>query len=87
MQGQFALLAARGQLDLQAKLVLQILLQGRDVGVVTSGTYSPTLGHGIALARLEVGIADGAEVAVDVRGTPVIHDVVGTPFVDRDPRR
>jgi aminomethyltransferase len=53
------------------------------VGIVTSGNYSPMLGHGIALAFLPPDVAIGAEVAVDVRGTPVPATVVETPFVAR----
>ena len=38
------------------------------VGEVTSGTFSPTLRKGIALALVASQVAEGAEVAVDVRG-------------------
>lgn len=46
---------------------------GRDVGVTTSGTYSPTLGTGVALAfvDLDAGLRKGDEVTVDVRGREV----------------
>ena len=46
---------------------------GRDVGVTSSGTFSPTLGTGIALAfvDLSAGLAKGDEVVVDVRGREV----------------
>ena len=60
-----------------------ILVDGETVGVVTSGNFSPTLGHGIALGfvppRVEVG--DGVEI--DVRGTLLRGTVVATPFVTR----
>ena len=58
-----------------------VLVDGDAVGVVTSGNFSPVLGHGIALAFLPPGIEVGAEVAVDVRGTPLPGRVVETPFV------
>jgi aminomethyltransferase len=55
---------------------------GERIGEVTSGTFSPTLRTGIALALLDAGKAeDGAEVAVDVRGRPQAVTVVKPPFV------
>ena len=56
---------------------------GAAVGVVTSGTFSPTLGAGIALALIDTtaGIDDGATLAVDVRGRQVPVVVVKPPFV------
>jgi aminomethyltransferase len=58
------------------------------VGLTTSGTFSPTLKLGIALALLDTGhdIADGARVTVDVRGRAVECDVVKPPFVDAKTR-
>ena len=57
---------------------------GTRVGEVTSGTFSPTLRTGIALALLDTaaGIAEGAELAVDVRGRPQAVEVVKPPFVE-----
>ena len=60
-----------------------ILIDGAMVGQVTSGNYSPVLEHGIALAFLPPDVADGAEVAVDVRGTTMRGRVVPTPFVEK----
>jgi len=54
---------------------------GAVVGRTTSGTFSPTLKRGIALALLEAGVAEGAEVAVDVRGRELACRVVNPPFV------
>jgi aminomethyltransferase len=54
---------------------------GGEVGVVTSGNYSPVLEHGIALAFLSTAIADGQTVEIDVRGTALPGVVVPTPFV------
>ena len=53
----------------------------RPLGVVTSGTFSPTRRIGIALALLEPGVADGAEVLVDVRGRAQRFQVTKPPFV------
>jgi aminomethyltransferase len=57
---------------------------GIRVGVTTSGTFSPTLKNGIALALLDTaaGIELGTEVAVDVRGRSLPCEVVKPPFVE-----
>lgn len=63
------------------------VLRGDDVlGTVTSGTFSPTLNVGIALALLLPAIEIGAEVQLDVRGRRVPMQVVDLPFVARSPR-
>ena len=58
-----------------------VLVDGVEVGVVTSGNYSPVLGHGIALAFMPPDTAEGDQVAVDVRGKSLAGHVVATPFV------
>ncbi|NLX00263.1 MAG: glycine cleavage system aminomethyltransferase GcvT [Actinomycetales bacterium] len=55
---------------------------GAVVGEVTSGTFSPTLKQGIALALLERSVAVGDEVVIDVRGRDLPAQVVKPPFVD-----
>jgi aminomethyltransferase len=52
--------------------------------VTTSGSFSPTLKVGIALALIDVdaGVEDGQRVTVDVRGRGVECEVVRPPFVD-----
>jgi aminomethyltransferase len=58
------------------------------VGEVTSGTFSPELGTGIALAYVWPGdvVELGQEVEVDIRGRRGKATVVKPPFVDRSPR-
>jgi aminomethyltransferase len=56
---------------------------GTALGTVTSGNFSPVLGHGIALAFLDPSVEEGAEVRVDVRGSALPGRVVATPFVRR----
>ncbi|SCF47207.1 glycine cleavage system aminomethyltransferase GcvT [Micromonospora mirobrigensis] len=53
------------------------------VGVVTSGTFSPTRKQGIALALLATDpkIADGDEVEVEIRGRRARMRVTRPPFV------
>jgi aminomethyltransferase len=54
---------------------------GAELGEVTSGTFSPTLRQGIALALLQPGIADGATVTVDIRGRSQAFTLTKPPFV------
>ncbi len=67
---------------------LTVLDGATPVGVTTSGTYSPTLKVGIALALLDTDrdIADGARISVDVRGRPIECEVVKPPFVEAKTR-
>jgi aminomethyltransferase len=55
--------------------------QGEVVGVITSGTFSPTLKHGIALALVSKEISVGDQLVVDVRGRESQSEVVKLPFV------
>ncbi|HEU0190928.1 MAG TPA: glycine cleavage system aminomethyltransferase GcvT [Mycobacterium sp.] len=62
---------------------LTVLDGDRQVGVTTSGTFSPTLKVGIALALIDTDarIEDGARLTVDVRGRAIDCEVVAPPFV------
>jgi aminomethyltransferase len=64
----------------------QVRRDGEVVGEVTSGTFSPTLKNGIALALLAPDVAEGDEVVIDVRGRDVGARVVRPPFVEVDVR-
>jgi len=55
--------------------------KGEVVGVITSGTFSPTLKHGIALALVAKEISVGEQLIVDVRGRDSQSEVVILPFV------
>ncbi|MGN6446228.1 glycine cleavage system aminomethyltransferase GcvT [Amnibacterium sp.] len=59
-----------------------VLAGDREVGVVTSGALSPTLGHPIAMAFVDRD-AVGAELAIDVRGTRLPVTTVPLPFYSR----
>ena len=53
-----------------------------EIGSVTSGNFSPVLGHGIALALVTPNRVDvGAAVEIDIRGKRLPGRVVDTPFV------
>ena len=62
--------------------------EGAPLGEITSGTFSPTLKVGIALALLSTsaGLEVGDEVLVDVRGRAQRFAVTTPPFVDRSTR-
>lgn len=54
---------------------------GIEVGIVTSGTFSPTLKNGIALALLDSSVTLGTTVVIDIRGRESQAEVVTLPFV------
>jgi aminomethyltransferase len=64
---------------------MQVLAaDGTVIGETTSGTFSPTLKQGIALALISsaAGVVNGDEVAIDVRGRRLAAQVVPLPFVE-----
>ena len=60
-----------------------VTIDGRTVGSVTSGNFSPMLGRGIALAFLEghEAGAPGLAVGIEQRGRVLAGEIVETPFV------
>jgi aminomethyltransferase len=61
-----------------------VLHDGKKVGVVASGTKSPTLKSSIGLAFVPPALAaEGSTIAVDIRGRPAAAQVVKTPFYTR----
>ena len=61
-----------------------VVRDGTTVGVVTSGTRSPTLKTSIGLAWVPPALAaEGSALAVEIRGKPVAAVVVKTPFLSR----
>src|SRR6185369_619583 len=76
--------ALAGLVLLEAAGVLRahqrVLTAGGD-GEITSGTFSPTLGRSIALARLPASVAKGDVVQVVVRDKQLASRVVKPPFV------
>ena len=50
-------------------------------GEITSGTFSPTLGFSVAMARVPRGVKIGDTVQVDIRGKLLPAQVVKMPFV------
>jgi aminomethyltransferase len=62
---------------------MTVSVDGAPVGETTSGTFSPTLRTGIALALLDTAaeLDEGDTVTVDVRGRTLECEVVTPPFV------
>jgi aminomethyltransferase len=61
-----------------------ILSAGEQVGLVSSGSYSPTLDRNIALGYVPTALAaEGTALTVDVRGNEVDVEVASLPFYSR----
>jgi glycine cleavage system T protein (aminomethyltransferase) len=60
-----------------------VLRDGETIGAVTSGNFSPMLGHGIALAFVPPDLEPGDAVQVDVRGQLLDAKIVPLPFVKK----
>ena len=61
-----------------------IVADGIPVGVVTSGSHSPTLGKALGMGYVPIGLAPlGTDIAVDIRGQRVAARTVQTPFYRR----
>jgi aminomethyltransferase len=54
-----------------------------EVGIITSGALSPTLGYPIAMAYIDPD-ADESTLTIDVRGTRIPASVVPLPFYKRE---
>ena len=64
-----------------ARTGCSISIDGEVVGAVTSGNFSPLLGHAIALGFLPPQTPEGQAVSIDVRGKELIGRIVRPPFV------
>ncbi|MFT6804372.1 MAG: aminomethyltransferase [Nitriliruptoraceae bacterium] len=65
---------------------MDVSVNGTVVGVVTSGSFSPTRGVGIGLGLLASSVEAGEIATVDVRGTDVAFTVTSPPMVNSNPR-
>lgn len=57
----------------------KVIVEGEGEGEITSGTFSPTLGHSVALARVPQNTPE--HCVVDMRGKQIPVKVVKPPFV------
>jgi aminomethyltransferase len=91
--GRHALEASRGS---RSKALVAFSTEGRAIprhgypvrtetgsGEVTSGNFSPTLGHGIGLAYVSPPPGDTERLVVEIRGSEVPTTRVELPFLDR----
>lgn len=61
-----------------------INIDGKTTGVVTSGTFSPTLEIGIGMGYVDtVNSGEGKEISVTVRGTEAKALIITPPFVNK----
>jgi aminomethyltransferase len=60
---------------------MQVLNDGVVVGIVTSGTFSPSLKSGIALALIDTEFKVGQQLSLDVRGRTSSVEIVKLPFM------
>lgn len=66
----------------------EILKDGQKVGVVTSGTFSPTLQKAIAMAYVDTRfIETGTALTVNARGRHLTAKVIPTPFYNGNPSK
>jgi aminomethyltransferase len=85
---QDAKLRRRVGLELEGKRIARegavVLSNGREIGRLTSGTFSPTLNKAIGMAYLDPPFTQPGTVCdVDVRGKPASAKVVPLPFYRR----
>lgn len=87
--GKRALLAKAPQARMLGLLLLdrgvlrarQTVITSRGKGVITSGSFSPTLNASIALARVPIDVREGEAVSVEVRDRLLKARTVKYPFV------
>lgn len=60
-----------------------VVLDGAEIGIVTSGSPSPTLDSNIALALISADLPLGSEVEISIRGALHKAEIVALPFVPR----
>jgi aminomethyltransferase len=61
-----------------------VYIDNKQIGVTTSGTHCPYLGHPVAMALLDVEYTRiGTQVEIDVRGRKIAAEVVELPFYKR----
>lgn len=87
-QKQFGLSRRLVGLQMQGRNIARhdypVLHNGEVVGIVTSGTQSPTLGYPIALAYVSTHLSKiGQILEVEIRGKPYPATVVKRPFYKR----
>jgi aminomethyltransferase len=62
----------------------EIVVEGDPVGTLSSGNFSPVLGHGIGMGLLAAGLAPGQNVTAVLRGREINAEVTALPFVQKE---
>lgn len=67
-----------------ARQEMPVLLDNRPVGVITSGTFGPTVQKSIAMAYVDAAhTAEGTNLDVDLKGSQIPAKIVKLPFYKR----
>ena len=61
-----------------------VFCNGREVGFVTSGTFSPTLNCAVAMAIVDIDAAEENEFEIEVRNRRLKAEKVALPFYKRN---
>ncbi len=84
LDGKRVLVGLQGQGRRAARGHYPVVLDGQNIGEVTSGLPSPTLGYPVALAYVDAEHSEvGTELQVDLRGKAEPFTVVALPFYKR----
>ncbi len=59
----------------------QVWVDGVNVGVLTSGNFSPVLQRGIGMGLLSEGLVSGTPATIELRGREVAASIIDLPFV------
>ena len=62
----------------------EVVLSGTSVGTLSSGNFSPVLGHGIGMGLLEPDLPVGREVTVVLREKEMPAHITALPFVKKE---
>lgn len=60
---------------------MPVFAEGREIGAISSGIYSPTLECGLALAFLEPSVAQGTSCEIEIRGAREKGTIVNKRFL------
>ncbi|MEO9181718.1 MAG: glycine cleavage T C-terminal barrel domain-containing protein, partial [Acidimicrobiales bacterium] len=59
----------------------EVSFRDTNVGTLTSGNFSPVLGHGIGMGLLSGDLVEGTPMTVTLRGREIAANVTALPFV------
>jgi aminomethyltransferase len=68
-----------------ARAEYPVLAAGANIGVVTTGSYSPTLNKNLGLALIQADYAKlGQPIEIDIRGKLLSAEIIAKPFYKRE---